>query len=73
MFVTTRIERTASWGTLAEPKERPSSVTLFAVDRCPATEKLAVMELESPPVPSTPGCSVAMATGSEASIGRRVS
>jgi hypothetical protein len=31
------------------------------------------MELESPPVPSTPGCSEAMAAGSEASIGRRAS
>src|SRR5207248_2868099 len=37
LFVTTRTARTASWGTSPEPSDMPSSVTLLAVGRWPAT------------------------------------
>src|SRR6266550_3660032 len=40
----TRSERTASWGTLPEPNDMPSMVMLFAVGRCPATEKAVAVE-----------------------------
>ncbi|OLC73018.1 MAG: hypothetical protein AUH78_14835 [Gemmatimonadetes bacterium 13_1_40CM_4_69_8] len=72
LFVTTRIERTASWGTLPVPNDRPSRVTLFAVGRCPATENAVAVESLSR-IPRTPGCKVATAFRSEALIGRRAS
>ena len=68
----TRIERTASWGTLAEPNDMPSMVMLFAVGRCPATEKAVAVE-SLPRIPSTPGWSVATVFTSETSIGSRAS
>src|SRR5205823_5065695 len=70
LFVTTRTARTASWGTSPEPSDMPSSVTLLAVGRWPATEKAA--ELVSPPaIASTPGASVATVFRSDASVGSR--
>src|SRR2546427_3941323 len=71
-LVTTRIERTASWGTLPEPNDRPSRVTLLAVGRCPATENAVAGESLSR-IPRTPGCKVATVLRSEALIGRRAS
>jgi len=72
VLVTTRVLRIASCGTLPDPNERPSSVMLFAVVRCPATEKAASV-VSVPAIPTTPGASVASVFGSEASIGNRAS
>ena len=69
-LVTTRIERTASCGTLPEPNDRPSSVMLFPVGRCPATENAVAVESLSR-IPRTPGCKVATVLRSEALMGRR--
>src|SRR2546425_7990779 len=68
-LVTTRIERTASWGTLPEPNDRPSRVTLLAVGRCPATENAVAGESLSR-IPRAPGCKGAPGLRSEALIGR---
>src|SRR5437867_3912014 len=46
----------------------PSSVTLLAVGRWPATEKPAVL-VSPPPIASTPGASVATVFRSDASVG----
>src|SRR5439155_796058 len=48
----------------------PSSVTLLAVGRWPATEKLAVL-VSPPPIASTPGASVATVLRSDAAAGSR--
>ena len=48
----------------------PSSVTLLAVGRWPATEKPAVL-VSPPPIASTPGASVATVFRSDASVGSR--
>ena len=70
--MTTRVARTASWGTLPAPNDMPSRVMSLAVVRWPATEKAASVE-SVPAIPTTPGASVAMVFKSEASIGNRAS
>jgi len=72
VLVTTRVDRTASWGTLPEPNDIPSSVMSLAVVRWPATENAASVE-SVPAIPTTPGASVATKFKSEASIGSRAS
>src|SRR5206468_12538188 len=55
---------------ISEPSDMPSSVTLLAVGRWPATEKPAVL-VSPPPIASTPGASVATVFRSDASVGSR--
>src|SRR5207245_3305685 len=70
VFVTIRMERMASCGTLPDPNDMPSSVTLLAVERCPRAEK-AVAPQSRPLIPSIPGAGVGPLLKSDAPIGRR--
>ena len=72
VLVITRVLRTASEGTLPDPKLNPSRVIWFWLVGWPPTENVAAVESVAE-VPMTPGASAAMDARSPLSMGSRSS